>query len=668
MRSNSIHQPAYLLGVDSGGTFTDFVLLGANEITIHKVLSTPDAPEKAILQGIQELAIPLDKLTVVHGTTVATNAVLEGKGVATLFITNHGFRDLLTIGRQTRKQLYQLRPKASPQPLSRHDCLEVNGRFSADGKVVDDLDQHSLEALIAQIRQRKPQSVAICLLFSFLDDRFEKAIEEAMPNNIFCCRSSRILPEYGEYERAMATWLNARVGPIVKHYLQRLGAALPGRPLSIMQSSAQTISAQQAANQAIRLLLSGPAAGLAGARYIADSMGLPLRLLTFDMGGTSTDVAVIDGQIKLTREGRIGDFPVAVPMVNMQTIGAGGGSLAFLDDGGVLQVGPQSAGARPGPACYALGGQQATVTDANLVLGHLHKESFLGGRMSLDETAAERVIDQLAKTLKLNRQTIANGIITIANEHMIQALHKIATERGIDPREFTLTSFGGAGGVHACALAEALGIPRILIPHYAGVLSALGMLTSARGRDLTRSIVRLLDEISSDEIHAACKQLEDHGRRELYQDGLHEKDIICRWSADIRYRGQSSCLEVTLSANSIDKPSLVHNFNQQHKHLHGHNLQLPLELVNLHVNISGPPPTVTLPAPPLDTRITPPATTHPQIPLANRQQLSPGDIVKGPYLLVDPVSTTLVAEGWQARCQKNGHLLLTQAPRENIDH
>ncbi len=656
--ASSSHSPA-LLGIDTGGTFTDFVLLHEGTLRIHKVLSTPSAPEQAILQGIRELAVSLENLVVVHGTTVATNAVLEGKGVDTIFITNHGLADILTIGRQTRKQLYQLQPRTSRPPLPPSHCLETGGRLDANGEVIEELEPEALQKLLEQVRGRRPEAIAICLLFSFLDDRFEKMIAEAIPEDIFCCCSAQVLPEYGEFERGMATWLNAWVGPIVKRYLQRLDTALSDCSLSIMQSCAQTVSAKQAAGQAVRLLLSGPAGGLAGASHIAREMGLPLRLLTFDMGGTSTDVAVIDGRIRLTREGSIGDFPVAVPMVDMHTIGAGGGSIAYIDDGGVLQVGPKSAGARPGPACYGLGNQQATVTDANLVLGRLRADAFLGGRMPLDSEAAATAIDKLAQRLGLDRHAVATGIIAIANEHMAQALRKIATDQGIDPREFTLTSFGGAGGLHACALAEALGIERILIPCHAGVLSAFGMLTSPRGRDLTRSIVRPLDAITAADITDACEALDEQGRQALSQEGLADQVISSRWSLDIRYLGQASSIEIPLAGKTVDCQQIADSFNRRHEQLHGHRLSRPLELVNLRVSTTGPEPDFALPPPETGGDAASfDAANGDQPPLYHRHRLMPDETIHGPGLLTDDVSTTFIAANWQGRCDRNGHLLL----------
>ncbi|MCB1747191.1 MAG: hydantoinase/oxoprolinase family protein, partial [Gammaproteobacteria bacterium] len=354
-----------LIGIDTGGTFTDFVVVADGRLRVHKELSTPAAPEQAILAGLAALGIDRTTARIVHGSTVATNTLLEGKGARTVFVTNHGFADTLTIGRQARPALYELCPLPEPPPVAPELCLEIGGRLAADGSVIEAIDAAELARLVETIGTLEPQAVAISLLFSFLDDRFERQVAAALPGTLFVTRSSEVLPEQREYERGIATWLNATTGPVMRRYLERLAAELAPAPLGVMQSSGVTAEPDYAARRAVNLLLSGPAGGLIGARHVATAAGHP-RILTFDMGGTSTDVALIDGDIALTSEGRIGRYPVGVPMVDMHTIGAGGGSLASVDAAGVLHVGPQSAGASPGPACYGQGGTTATVTDANV--------------------------------------------------------------------------------------------------------------------------------------------------------------------------------------------------------------------------------------------------------------------------------------------------------------
>ncbi len=411
-----------VVGIDTGGTFTDFVVFDAHGIRVHKELSTPAAPEQAILNGLAALELTLAGARIVHGSTVATNTLLEGTGARTVFITNRGFGDVLTIGRQARAALYDLTPLATAPPVAPQLCIETGGRLGADGSIVDDLSAADLDALRTEVAALEPQAVAICLLFSFLDPRFEQAIAAHLPENLFVTCSSDVLPEFREYERGIATWLNASTGPVMRGYLQRLSRDLQPASLAIMQSSAVTCDAAFAADRAVNLLLSGPAGGLLGAHHVATAAGFE-RIMTFDMGGTSTDVALIDGAIALTSEGSIGPYPVSVPMVDMHTIGAGGGSIARVDAGGLLRVGPQSAGAEPGPACYGAGGMEATVTDANLVLGRLPpsltpRRAGRTGSRCRSGTCCVRSARDAALGGKLDVAAAARGVIDIANDHM----------------------------------------------------------------------------------------------------------------------------------------------------------------------------------------------------------------------------------------------------------
>ncbi len=646
-----------LLGVDTGGTFTDFVLFEAGRLRIHKVLSTPRAPEEAILQGIGELGLEPDRLALVHGSTVATNAVLEGKGAETLYIGNRGLADLLSIGRQARRELYDLTPGPAPVPVPPERCLETGGRLGADGSLVEPLTEADLARLAEAVRDSGVRSIAVNLLYSYLDDRFERAIAEALPEGLFVSLSSEVLPEQGEYERGMATFLNAYVGPLVQGYLERLGRALAPAPVSVMQSSGETIAAAQAGRQGVRLLLSGPAGGLRGARFVADCAGLG-SLLSFDMGGTSTDVALIGKALRLTREGRIGDWPVAVPMVEMHTIGAGGGSIARVDAGGLLQVGPESAGADPGPACYGRGGREPTVTDANLVLGRLLPGAFLGGRLRLDVEAARAAVARVAEPLGLGITQAAEGILRIANEHMAQALRVISVQRGEDPADFTLVSFGGAGGLHVCALAGALGMRRALVPVHAGVLSAFGMLAAPRGRRLTRACPGRLGDMAAADIEALFETLRGQGARALAAEGLDPDALVREVSLDLRYQGQSYTLEVPWAGirESIEA------FHAAHERTYGHRLDEPVELVNLRLGLLGPAPGLQLASvPPGDAR--PAGTTRvagidAPVPVWARETLPAGACIEGPALITEEVSTTWLAPGWRCEVDAFSSLLL----------
>ncbi|MFW2372948.1 MAG: hydantoinase/oxoprolinase family protein [Gammaproteobacteria bacterium] len=647
------------LGVDTGGTFTDFVYFDGKSVKVHKVLSTPEAPERAILQGIEELAIDTQGLRLVHGSTVATNAVLEGKGVRTAYISNRGFADLIQIGRQARPELYNLQPLDVLPLLAAEYCLEVDTRLSAEGQLLTPLDESELLELSHRLRVLKPDAVAINLLFSFLDDTQEKAIEAVVPQDMFVSRSSDVLAEYKEYERGMTTVLNAYVGPLMEGYLQRLDEALGNISLSVMQSSAGTIDAIRAGRHAVNLLLSGPAGGLKGASYVA-GLDQQSRLLTFDMGGTSTDVALIDGELRLTSEAKIGDYPVAVPMVDMHTIGAGGGSIARVDAGGLLLVGPESAGASPGPACYGNGGQQATVTDANLVLGRLQASAFLGGDMVLDVDAAHDVIAAIADRLSMTVEQSALGIIDIANEHMVRALRVISVQRGHDPRDFTLVSFGGAGGLHVCALAEALDMERALVPVQAGVLSALGMLVAAPAREMSQTMNGLLSTFDVTALEQGFAVLRARAMEEMAEElAGAEADTV--YSVDLRYRGQSFTLNLPWS----DFSTLDEAFHQLHQAHYGHSLDIPVELVNIRVSVRGPQPAFRLPKRGFNQSF---AVSQFEaklfgidqaVPVFVRDDLVDGQKVTGPALVVERVATTYVDEGWQCIVDSWGNLHLT---------
>lgn len=657
MTDSGTTSPRRWLGVDTGGTFTDFVLFDGARLRVHKVLSTPDAPERAILQGIRELGLALDGLRVVHGSTVATNAALEGKGVRTAYIANRGLADVLTIGRQARRELYNLQPAPVAPPVPRELCWEVGARVGADGTRVAALTAADRAALLALIERHRPEAVAINLLFSFLDDSDERAIEAWLPADLFVARSSDVLPEYKEYERGIATWLNAWVGPRVAGYLERLNAALAPAPVAVMQSSGGTVSAALAGRRAVHLLLSGPAGGLMGARAIGRQGG-HARLLTFDMGGTSTDVALVDGAIRLTAEGRIGPWPVAVPMVDMHTIGAGGGSIARLDSGGVLAVGPESAGAAPGPACYGQGGQVATVTDANLVLGRLLPDAFLGGAMRLDAVAARQAVARLAAQTGVAVEAAAAGVIAIANEHMAQALRVISVQRGVDPRNYVLVSFGGAGGLHVCALAEALGMARALVPVHAGVLSAFGMLVAPPSRQLSRTLTGVLEAVGAAAIEGELQALTAQGRAELEAEGVDAAAIAAAFSLDLRYQGQSYTLSLPWQGLADTRTA----FEALHARRYGHRLDAPVELVTVRCGLQGPALDVRLPplaagpdAEPTHTTVA--GHTRP-VPVYARAALRPGQRFAGPALVTETVATTWLPADWSCSVDEVGNLLL----------
>lgn len=651
----------YQLGIDTGGTFTDFVLFKGGKIFTHKVLSTPDDPSKAILQGVDEMglkyAASLGQLVVVHGSTVATNAALERKGVKTVYVANKGLKDVLTLARQTRPELYNLASEPIDPPVPEALCLEVDCRLDAAGKEITPLTDVEVERLIEQINALAPRSVAINFLFSFMDDRHEKRIEAALSKELFVSRSSFVLPEYKEYERGIATWLNAWLGPKVDHYLQSLAQELHGCSVSMMQSSGGTVDVAQAAMRTVNLLLSGPAGGLAAARFVGELIG-ESRLITFDMGGTSTDVALIDGDIRLTNEGRIGPWPVAVPMVDMHTIGAGGGSIAWLDEGGMLQVGPESAGAAPGPACYGKGGIQPTVTDANLLLGRLRSEAFLGGSMSLDDVAATNAVEPLAKAMGNSVLDAAAGIIRVANEHMTRALRTISIQRGYDPSQFRLCCFGGAGGLHVCALADAMNMSKAIIPVHGGVLSAFGMLVAPHERQLSKTHTAPLTAVEEGQLLLMFEAMAQQGRAELEHEDVDVADIKTSYSVDLRYRGQS----FTLNLPWTSPAQLIENFHNTHKARYGHAMAREVEMVNLRVSVTSPGLGISLgqmeegDGEP-DGVISVFGYREP-VPVYARSALKLDEPIPGPLLIVETVSTTMVEAGWQVRRDRFGNLLL----------
>lgn len=663
---------AKFLGVDTGGTFTDFILFDdeSRSIHIHKVLSTPDSPERAILQGIDDLTrvdakLDSSDLTVIHGSTVATNAVLEGKGVRTAYITNKGLADVLSIGRQAREELYNLTPIKKPPLIERELCLEVNSRLSAQGEHLQQLNKQGLSALIEQLEALAPEAVAINLLFSFFDDSEELKIERAIADmagaKIFISRSSDVLPEYKEFERGMTTALNAKVGPLMQGYLQRLENELAGQgrqdvALSIMQSSGGTTSAEQAGRYPVNLLLSGPAGGLKGAQYVASASNED-RLLSFDMGGTSTDVSIIDGDIGFTTGAKIGGYPVAVPMVDMHTIGAGGGSIARVDAGGLLLVGPESAGASPGPACYGKGGKQPTVTDASVVLGRLLPQSFLGGDMQLDKSAAIEAVNTVAEPLGLSIEQAARGIIDVVNDHMVRALRVMSVERGEDPRDFILVSFGGAGGLHVCALAEELEMSKALVPVNAGVLSALGMLAAEASRERSRTINKLLKDCDAESVDKLFEELVEHAVEELEADA---DDIKINLSVDVRYQGQSNALNLPWQGLQAIEAA----FHQKHKDSYGHDLDIDIELVNVRVRAIEQRGSFVLPrwqaTAASDDQLTTMPGVEGQVPVINRAGLKVGQRIQGRALIVETSSTTWLDEGWDAEVDKVGNLKLVK--------
>jgi len=657
-----------ILGVDAGGTFTDFVSLELQDtvaIRVYKTLSTPDSPETAILNGIRALDLEQElkggKLHIIHGSTVATNATLEGKFARTAFITNRGFADMLYLARQTRPALYALEFAPRPAPVPAELCFETGGRCGANGEAVEDLTAEDLQELVQAVRDAKPAAVAINLLFSFLDPIFEQRIETALQSaltDVYISRSSTVLPEYKEYERGIATWLNAALGPVTGGYLGRLQGQLQGCDLQIMQSSGETIAADMAALSAARLLLSGPAGGLTAMRFLGRQIGQD-RIISFDMGGTSTDVALLDGDINISNESHIGPYPIALPMVDMHTIGAGGGSIAYVDTGGLLQVGPESAGADPGPACYGKGGKRPTVTDANLVLGRLLPQASLAGDLVLDLAAARAAVKTIADQVGLSVEKTAEGIVAIANEHMAEAIQLISVNRGFDPGRFILASFGGAGGLHVCAIAEAMQMNEAMVPVNGGVLSALGMIVAERGRQFSHSLLTEEAAIDSGALEAEFIALEQLASRELAAEGVAAGALAYTRSVDLRYVGQSYTLNVTYT----NLEQALQGFQELHKQRYGYSLDEPRELVNVRIKAATPGVYFDLPAVTQDVSGKKPGTSRvfgqeQPVPVFARDDLEPEVELSGPAIITEYAATTYVAQNWKVMRDRMGNLIL----------
>ena len=659
----TVHKSQFkYLGIDAGGTFTDFVLLDNGTWHIHKVLSSPENPAHAILQGIEELGLNADiakqNLYITHGSTVATNAALERKGARTAYIANKGMKDVLTIGRQARKELYNLNPKPSLPPVAEDLCLEVDCRRDAAGQVTKALEEKDLNTLMKKLATLKPDAIAINLLFSFLADDEERRIEQALSPYYFVSRSSNVLPKYKEYERGMATWLNASLGPKVQHYMLDLMAALNNCPTAIMQSSGGTMAIEHASTRAVNLLLSGPAGGLAAVNSIGKQCQ-ETKLISFDMGGTSTDVALMNGKFELSDEGSINDWPVAIPMLSIDTIGAGGGSIAWADEGHMLHVGPQSAGSIPGPACYQKGGNKPTVTDANMVLGRLQADAFLGGSMRLNKSLAIKSIAILATELDMTVEALAKGIVLVAEQQMIRSLQGISVQKGHDPKEFVLCCFGGAGGMHVCALAEHMCMQKAIVPKNSGVLSALGMLTAPKQRHLTQTYLKNWNALQWPDLEKAFLSLETDELSSLKKELSQNEKVRVHRSFDLRFAGQGFTLNIPFS------PEADQAFLALHKSKYGHTLEADIELVNINTALTVKS-NICLPQYSEGNKKFKPSKwvvvldEAEKVPVYPRDSLSEHAILVGPAIITELVSTTWLKRGWRLTLDRYGNLLLKQ--------
>ncbi len=654
-------------GIDTGGTFTDLVVAGPDGLHVVKVLSTPRDPAHAVLAVLEEAKVPKGRdVTVVHGTTVATNTLLTRTGARTALVTTAGFEDVLALGRQARPSLYDLF-QTVPEPLV-PDALRfgVDTRTTHDGTLESPPKPEDLKHLVTTLRHARPEAIAVCLLFSYANPDAEERIARALkPLGVPLSVSSRLLPEYREYERTSTTCVNAYVAPRMSAYLDGLGRAV-GRRLRVMQSSGGSLSARAASAEPVRTVLSGPAGGVVGARAVAARAGFD-RIISFDMGGTSTDVCLVEGEIRTTSEASVAGCPIRVPVIDIHTVGAGGGSIAWVDEGGALRVGPQSAGADPGPICYGKG-RALTVTDANLFLGRLHAGTALAGRVRMKPARIAAPLGAAARKLRLSRDRAAEGVLAIANATMEKALRVISMERGHDPREFALVAFGGAGPVHAADLARALRIPTVIVPRMAGVLSALGLLFADVAKDFSRTLFVAADPRGWRRAQTVFRELEARARRDMAAEGVSPRDLRLERALDLRYAGQS--YELTVPATR----DFATRFKRLHEKTYGHAYPgRAIELVNVRLRAVARAAHPLLPPPKKATRArgARDAIVARQRMLfggrwgeglvLDREGLLPGVEIRGPAIVVEVSATTVVPPDFKLRVDGHGNLLLSAA-------
>ena len=660
------------IGVDTGGTFTDFVVFFEGRVLTLKLPSTPTDPSRAILQGLREFLEKGGSPKVVHGTTVATNALLERKGARIALVTTRGFEDILAFGRQTRRSLYSLRGERRAPIIEPGMSFGLDERMTAGGESIRPPSRAEIRAVLDRIAARGAEAVAVSLINAYADPGHEDLVaEEIRKRGWPASISSRLLPEYREFERTSTTAVNAYLMPILHRYLSTLEQNIGRAELRIMQSNEGYISASKAKAEPIRTALSGPAGGAVASLRIARAAGFR-KVVSFDMGGTSTDVSLIEDDLRRTSENAIGDFPVRVPIIDIHSVGAGGGSIASVDAAGSLRVGPRSAGAEPGPACYGRG-EIPTVTDANLVLGRLDPDFFLGGKMKISPERSFAAVGRIAIAIGKSVLAAAQGIVDVANINMEKAIRVISIERGFDPREFALFSFGGAGGMHAVDMASHLRMKAVLVPANAGVLSAFGLLLADSVKDYSRSVLRTLERVRPAELERLFRDFERRGLRDMKEDGFAPKSVVFEKSLDMRYLGQS--YEINLPYRGRPIETLRSEYDRRHQTLYSYiHPEAPVEIVNARLKVRGKTPKFKLP------KITAPRSGDPGRAVLKRQTLHygrrafraevydraglfPGARFRGPALVADFGSTTFLPPGFNLRVDAYLNLILRKDGR-----
>ena len=647
-----------VIGIDTGGTFTDLVALADGRLRVHKVLSTPEDPAIAVFDGLKAVLDGAAPGAVSYGSTVATNALLERKGARVALITNAGFEDLIEIGRQNRSDLYALAPSRPVPLLARAMRLGVGERTYFDGTIAKAPSPDELASLPARVSALDAEAIAVCLLHSYANPRSENAIAGALGRlDLPLSVSHRLLAEYREFERLSTTVINAYVAPRMVAHLANLERGLGRALLRVMQSDGNAIGAELARLEPVRTILSGPAAGVVGAAKLVGALGID-RFITFDMGGTSTDVSLFDRGAHIRTLSYPSGYAVRTPVVDIHTVGAGGGSIARVDAGGSLKVGPESAGANPGPACYGRG-DKPTVTDADLVAGRIIADNFLGSRMKLDSARAERAIAGLARAMKTSALEAARGVIHVVNANMERAIRVITVERGFDPRDFALLAFGGAGPMHACELAQSLGIKHVVMPRNPGLLCAWGALSAPIGREYSLTVRER--EPTYRNLIKRAQPMVARARAELIAQGVERRRIACEIRVDMRYRGQSYEIEIAL------RPSFVRDFHAAHQHTFGYAApQAPVEVVNLRLRARAEE---FVPAPERIARVRGRPTpirkarvildrAQREIPVYARDDLGAGTRLRGPMIIIEMSATGYVAPGWSMRVDDFGNLHL----------
>lgn len=648
-----------LVGADIGGTFTDFVWWTGSELRTYKISTTPANPEVGMLDGIEAMHANLPDVLTVHGSTIATNAFLERKGARAVLVTTAGFGDVLEIGRQTRIGIYDPHTRTPIPLIPAARRIEVAERIDAEGQVVLSLSGEEIERVAQLVATEKPDAIAISLLHAYVNPIHEHLLAARLRQVCpFVYVSSEIDPTYREYERTSTTVFNAYVGPLVASYVERLRGRLQGT-LRLVGSDGGRQPSSELARPA-SMILSGPAGGVIGAHAVAQAAG-ERDIITLDMGGTSTDVALLPGKILTTRDAQMDGLPLRVPMLDIHTVGAGGGSIARFDRGGALLVGPESAGATPGPACYGRGGESMTVTDAHVVLGHILPDYFLGGRMALDFPAAERVAKRLADGYDGDSVRLAHGVIAVADAAMERAVRTVSARRGYDPEGFVLFCFGGAGGLHAVSLARALGMRGVLVPRHAGVLSALGMVLADTLSTAHESILADLATLTAEEVEARFDALTQRCAADVQAEGFARDELVVEPSLDVRYRGQSYELSVAWQGTP---EATAEAFHYEHEQRFGYSdRRAPVEAVNISVVVRAPNLAVQLPELPAAEPAPPRRTVQAWFDgeryatdVYALEDLARDQWVDGPAILAGPFSTVLLPPRVAARVDQYGNV------------